>query len=190
MHVKFPHVLWQSVRGMGVLPFSPRDFETRVLLRLDKDICRMHVRLSFFQEPEKPHLSCTIQSQPGPSTAWKEIAWSPKDFRAELSRTLRCFRGPKWGLLCGFKVHMSGGWIFVVRWTGIWPRPQLLASYTSVTYLIFVPEPAFPSLHKDPPQPCVLVILSEETLQAIPFFLTWAGANSCWLISSPGQKIN
>lgn len=101
MHVKFPHVLWQSMRDMGVLPFPPGTLKLGGVLLISciRDICRMHVRLSFFQEPEKPHLSCTIQSQPGPSTAWKETTRSPKDFRAELSRTLRCFRGPKWGLL-------------------------------------------------------------------------------------------
>ena len=68
-----------------------------LLISCIKNICHMHVRLSFFEKPEKPHLSCTIQSQPGPSTAWKGATRSPKDFRAELSRTLRCFRGQNEG---------------------------------------------------------------------------------------------
>ena len=84
---------------MGVLPFPSGTLKLGGVLLISciKNICHMHVRLSFFEKPEKPHLSCTIQSQPGPSTAWKGATRSPKDFRAELSRTLRCFRGQNEG---------------------------------------------------------------------------------------------
>ena len=162
---------------MGVLPFPSGTLKLGGVLRISciRDICCIHGRLSFSQEPEKPHLSCTIQSQPGPSIAWKGATQSPKDFRAELSRTLRCF----WGQNEGFLLWLQSSHVRRVNFCGqtdwnLTPTPQFLARCTSATYLIFVPEPAFPCLHKDPPQPGVLMILSEETLQAVPFSLNWS----------------
>lgn len=176
IHVKFPHMLWGSVKGVEVLPFPSGTLKfPGVLLCPVRDSCCVHGRFSFFQEPERRHLSCTIQLQPGPSTACKRAVQSPKDFRAELSRTIRCFLGPKWDFFLWLQsshvrtVYLCGqtGWNLI-------PAPQLLARCPLASYLIFLPEPAFPCLHKEPPHNCVLVRLSEETWKAITLSLTWS----------------